>query len=72
MEEKPRFAIRRGAVGLTRRQWVILGGVLGVGIAATIVLVVVVSLAAGGVALGATAVAAGLTIGFGRLSQSGG
>jgi uncharacterized membrane protein YdcZ (DUF606 family) len=71
VEEESRSALRPGAVELTRRQWVFLGGVLGVGVAAAIVLASTVSPAAGAVTLGVTAVAAALTIGFGRLPRSG-
>ena len=66
VDEEPRYAIRRGAVELTRRQWILLGGILVLGIVAGVVLTAVVSLAAGGIALGIAGVAAALTIGFGR------
>ncbi|MEU4695327.1 hypothetical protein [Actinoplanes sp. NPDC023714] len=66
MDEKPRFAIRRGAVELSRRQWSLLGGVLVIGITSAILLVATVSPAAGAIALGITAVTAALTIGFGH------
>jgi hypothetical protein len=70
VEEKPRYAIRHGAVELTRSQWIFLGGVLVVGIAVAAILIAAVSPAAGGIALGAAAVAAGLTLGFGRSPHS--
>ena len=71
MEEEPRYAIRRGAVELTRRQWLSLALVLVGGVATAIVLVVAISMAAGGIALGATAVVIALLIGFGRHPQPG-
>ncbi|WP_127507296.1 hypothetical protein [Actinoplanes solisilvae] len=60
MDEMPRYAIRRGAVRLTRGQWVVLGGLLAVGAVAGIVLVVAVSVAAAGIAWGLTAVVVAL------------
>jgi hypothetical protein len=69
VEEKPRFAVRRGAVALSRLQWIVLGGILVTGIALTAVLVAAVSPAAGGICLGTTAVAACLIIGSGRPPQ---
>jgi hypothetical protein len=71
VEEKPRYALRRGAVELTRRQRTLLGGILVAGVAAATVLIAAVSPAAGAIALGVTAVAGALTIGFGSPSQSG-
>jgi len=66
MGEEPRYAIRRGAVELTGRQWLSVAGVLVVGVATAIVLLVAVSMAACGIALGVTAVVSALIIGFGR------
>ncbi|MFC6022951.1 hypothetical protein ACFP2T_43225 [Plantactinospora solaniradicis] len=71
MDEKPRYAIRRGAVELTPGQWGALGGILFVGSVATGVLIAIVSLAAGGIAMGIIGVVAALIIGFGRSAQSG-
>lgn len=71
VDEKPRYAIRRCAVGLTRRQWILLGSILVDGIVVSTILIAAVSLAAGGIALGATGVAVALTAGFGRPPQSG-
>jgi hypothetical protein len=71
VEQKPRYAFRRGAVELTRRRWSLLGGILVAGIVAATVLIATVSPAAGAIALGVTAVAGALTIGVGRSSQSG-
>jgi hypothetical protein len=70
VEEKPRYPIRRGAIELSRRQWILLGGILIVGIVTATVLIAAATPAAGGIALGTTAVAAGLTIGFGRHPRS--
>lgn len=66
MDEEPRYAIRRGAVELTRRQWLSFGSVLVVGVALAVVLILAVSIAAGGIALSVTAVVAILILGFGR------
>ena len=66
MGEEPRYAIRRGAVGLTGRQWFAVASVLVVGVATAIVLLVAVSMAAGSIALGLTAVVSALIVGFGR------
>ena len=66
MNDKHRYAIRRGAVGLTRRQWILLGGMIVLGIVLAGVLMALVSPGAGGVVLGIVGVAAALTIGFGR------
>lgn len=61
MGEEPRCAIRRGAVELTRRQWIFLGCVLFVGIVLGLVLTTTVSLAAGGIVLGLTGLVTTLT-----------
>jgi hypothetical protein len=66
MEEEPRFALRRGAVALTRRQWGAFVGVLVVGVVLAVVLMVAVKLSAGAIVLGLTAVALGLMAGIWR------
>jgi hypothetical protein len=66
MDDKPRSAIRRGAVELTRRQWIAVACVLSVGIVAGIVLMAAVSAAVGGIALGSAGVVTALILGFGR------
>lgn len=71
MNEERRYAVRRGAVELTRRQWFFVGLVLVVGIATAIVLLVAVSMAASSIALGITAVVTALVLGFGRHPKPG-
>nr|WP_296072936.1 hypothetical protein [uncultured Actinoplanes sp.] len=66
MDDKPRFAIRRGAVALTRRQWIAVGAVLAGGIVAAIVLGAAVSPAAAAIALGVAVLVATLIRGFGH------
>lgn len=61
MDEERRYAIRRGAVELTRRQWVVLGSLLAVGVVAGVVLLVTASASAGGVAFGLTGLVVGLS-----------
>jgi hypothetical protein len=71
MGEESRHGIRRGAVELTRRQWLSVAIVLVVGVATALVLLVAISMGAGGIALGVTAVVSALIIGFGRHPQPG-
>jgi hypothetical protein len=66
MDDKPRYAVRRGAVELTRRQWIAVGVVLAVGIVGAIVLGAAVSMGAGVIVLGVAVVATTLILGFGR------
>jgi hypothetical protein len=66
MDGRPRHALRRGTVELARQQWLWFGSVVILGVASGIVLAVGTSMVAGSTALGITAVAAALILGFGR------
>jgi hypothetical protein len=70
MEERARYSIRRGAVELTARQWLGAAAVLVVGLAVAAVMFVMVSWAAGSIALSLTSLTlAGILI-FGRRPDS--
>ncbi|WP_213003164.1 hypothetical protein [Winogradskya consettensis] len=68
-DEKTRYAIRRRAVELTKRQWLSVAAMLVAGLTTTVVRLIAIPLAAGCIALGATAVLSALIIGFGRHPQ---
>jgi hypothetical protein len=66
MDERPRYSIRPGAVGLTRRQWIAGGALFVGGVITGIVLIATVSVAAGSIALSLTSLGCILINAFGR------
>jgi hypothetical protein len=68
VDEKPRYAIRRGGVEFTRRQWILIGAFLVADIVVSCALIVFVSLAAGSLVLSVTGLVSTLILAFVRRS----
>ena len=68
--DKPRYAVRPGAPALTSRQWIRLAVILAGGVVGGAVLAVTVSLGAGGILLGLTAVVTAILVSFGQAAAS--
>ena len=68
--DEPRYAVRRGGPALTRRQWIRLTVILVVGVVGGAVLAVTVSLGAGGILLGLTAILTAVLVSFGLPAAS--